>query len=144
MHLTPYIEVTGVPFGAAETLVLSNLGAAHRRTVDYLGRLELAFEARAFRFSAQTGLFVEATLCSEYFQIDGCALPGAKGGEAAFVELGFTVAKLDADSFERNGFIVSPRFGVAFDPHHAPFLTAFARSELPEWSNGAALLNHTG
>lgn len=39
----------------------------------------------------------------------------------------------DSQAFERAGFIVSPRWGIAFDPHDGGWVTALAAHCLPQW-----------
>ena len=39
----------------------------------------------------------------------------------------------DSAAFERAGFLVSPRYGIAFVPDEPGWLTALARHCLPQW-----------
>jgi hypothetical protein len=137
MRVIPYISIADIPFGCTEEVVISTCGVPHRREIDRLERLELVYESQTFRLAGDTGKLVEVTACSEYFEIDNCKMPNSKRNEVAFVELGYAVARLDQDSFLAHGFFVSPRFGIAFDPHFPPYLTIFARSELYAWQNAA-------
>lgn len=137
MRVIPYISFADIPFGSNEEAVISMCGSADRRGIDRLGRLELKYASQTFRLSGDARVLVEVTACSEYFEIENCTLPNSKRPEIAFVELGYAVAKLDQDSFLAHGFIVSPRFGIAFDPHGPPYLTVFARSELSAWKDMA-------
>ncbi len=135
MKLVPYQSAEGVAFGSSEAEVVAAMGTPRSRVVDPLGQLELRYDIATFRFSPDDQCLVEATLSSEYFEIRGCVLPPNGRGEVAFVELGYVIAKLDSASFSSVGFIVSPAFGLAFDPHHAPHLTVFARTQLERWTN---------
>jgi hypothetical protein len=56
-----------------------------------------------------------------------------EGREIGFADLGFFVAKHDLNSFEASGFVVSPKYGIAFDSHHNHFLTIFCEADLKEW-----------
>lgn len=129
MHIVPYTSVSGVKFGSSESEVAAAFGPPRSRDVQPDGRIELSYDQHIFRFSTRSTL-VEVTASSEYFEVVGCSLPSFKRREIAFVDLGYVVAKLDESSFECHGFFVSPKFGILFDAHHQPHLTAFSRSEL--------------
>ena len=134
MNVRPYQSAAGVAFGSSEAEAVSLLGPPLARKVDSQKKVELEYRDAVFRFSPEEGSLIEATLSSEYFEIEGCSLPRKEPAEVAFVELGYVVAKLDPASFSSVGFVVSPAFGLAFDPHHASHLTVFARSELAFWT----------
>ena len=134
MKVTPYIDILGAPFGALQEAVLTAFGAPMSESVNRLNQSELSYKDVTFRFSPQPeGKLIEATVCSEFFQIKGCNISPNHMREISFRELGFVVAKLDIDSFVAQGFIVSPKFGLAFDPNDECALTVFSRSELAEW-----------
>jgi hypothetical protein len=135
MRIVPYISAHGVSFGSSEESVVSILGSEFKRQFNRTGQIELIYDAYTFRLSRDEQVFVEATIDSECFEIEGCTLHSTKMNEISFAELGFTVAKLDNQSFEAQGFIVSPKFGVAFDPHFPSWLTVFAKGELNAWQN---------
>lgn len=134
MKIVPYQSAAGIAFGSSEAEATSALGKPLARKVDSLEQVELRYEGAIFRFSPNERRLVEVTLSSECFEITGCVLPPKASGEVGFVELGYVIAKLDPASFSSVGFIVSPAFGLALDPNHAPHLTAFARSELASWT----------
>jgi hypothetical protein len=50
-----------------------------------------------------------------------------------FENLAELLRRQDVDSFERAGFLVSPRYGLAFDPHEPFWITALARHCIGEW-----------
>jgi hypothetical protein len=137
MRIVPYLSVAGVPFGSTEEDIHQLLGTASKREVSRLKRLELTYDSCVFRLSEEDGRLIESTANSEYFEMHGLTLPGAKSREVAFVELGYAVAKLDTESFLCHGFFVSPAFGLAFDPHFPMYLTVFAKSELVGWQDAA-------
>lgn len=131
MRILPYTNIDQVSFGSSEETVVSILGSKFTRKANEIGQVELAYENSTFRFLKVENILVEVTVNSEYFQIDDYCL--SAGSEIAFVELGYFVAKFDQDSFEAQGFIVSPKFGIAFDPHFPSWLTVFSKSELGAW-----------
>jgi hypothetical protein len=134
MNVRPYHSAVGVTFGSSEGEATATLGPPLKRMLNSLDQVELWYPNATLRFSGDGERMIEATLSSEYFEIEGCAAltPGKPGG-IAFVELGYAIAKLDPASFIAQGFFVSPAFGLAFDPHHAPHLTVFAHAELAHW-----------
>jgi hypothetical protein len=50
-----------------------------------------------------------------------------------FAALADFVHEQDDASFERAGFIVSPRYGIAFDPSCPSWVTALARHCIDTW-----------
>jgi hypothetical protein len=50
-----------------------------------------------------------------------------------FESLAAFIRHQDAEAFERAGFLVSPAFGLAFDPTEPFWVTALARHCIPEW-----------
>ena len=133
MKIIPYEHVSGVAFGASPKKASAIFGKPEqtaRRTDDR--RLEVVFPSLVCRFDARSRL-VEVTASSDSFEIQGCRIRPNKGRTVAFSQLGFAVGKLDPASFIVNGFIVSPRFGIAFDPDQPNCVTAFSKSELVGW-----------
>src|SRR5687768_12299342 len=133
MKIVPYEHVSGAVFGASPKKVSAILGTPEhtaRRTNDR--RLEVTFPRLVCRFDARSRL-VEVTACSDSFEIRGCRIGPKRGRTVPFAQLGFAVGKLDPASFIVLGFIVSPRFGITFDPDQPNYITAFDRSELSFW-----------
>jgi hypothetical protein len=58
-------------------------------------------------------------------------LPG--GVAVPFASLAPFLREHDPGTFRAGGFIVSPAFGIAFDPSDSNWLTALAAHALPEW-----------
>jgi hypothetical protein len=133
MLVIPYISANAISFGSTYEDVIAKLGGSFSEKRNRLNQRELVYEYSTYRFSDKENVLVEVTLNDEYFMIEGCCLDGAKVPELAFVNLGYVVAKLDPKSFVKNGFIVSPRYGIAFDPHYPSHVTAFASEELELW-----------
>jgi hypothetical protein len=50
-----------------------------------------------------------------------------------FASLEAFIAAQDPAAFRRAGFVVSPQFGLAFDPREPCWITALARHCLPQW-----------
>ncbi len=125
MRFTPYKEVLGICFGTLEATIIEIHGKPERVGENRLGSKELIFPDKIFRLRPSDGALHEITIDSEYFQLEG--------REIGFADLGFFVAKHDLNSFEASGFVVSPKYGIAFDSHHNYFLTIFCEADLKEW-----------
>ena len=115
----------GICFGSLEATIIEIHGKPERDGENRLGSKELIFPDKIFRLRPSDGGLHEVTLDSEYFQLEG--------REIGFADLGFFVAKHDLNSFEASGFVVSPKYGIAFDSHDNQFLTIFCEADLMEW-----------
>jgi hypothetical protein len=77
-----------------------------------------------YRFQ-DCGRLEEITLQAQVVSFGKVAVP--------FANLAAFVRAHDPGTFERAGFLVSPQFGLAFDPSEPFWVTALARHCLPEW-----------
>ena len=125
MNLIPYLEFEGIQFGLTEAEVVARLGQPNSRQKNRYGVIELCFEKLILRLSLDSDLVEEITGNTEYLSIFG--------KEIAFVELGYYVGKNDENSLLNHGFIISPKLGIAFDPHHQYFLTANNKDSFEHW-----------
>ncbi|HKY22531.1 MAG TPA: hypothetical protein VJM31_15065 [Vicinamibacterales bacterium] len=124
MKIVPLEAVGIVHFGEVTASIVAKLGEPHRRSISRNGRLEFHYPKMVCRFGS-TGTLVEVTVDAADLEL---------GSEPVrFAELGQHLKRRDPESFERVGFVVSPRLGVAFDPAYASFVTLFAAEEVPSW-----------
>ena len=77
-----------------------------------------------YRFQ-DSGRLEEITQEAEVVTLGKVAVP--------FASLAGFIRAQDPDAFERAGFLVSPGFGLAFDPGEPFWVTALARHCIPEW-----------
>lgn len=124
MHLMPYVSVDGTPFSSSARDIVAVRGEPIRRWRNAVELNELDYGDAVFRFQ-DCGRLEEITkraplLFLEHQQVLFEALAG------------FVQAK-DPAAFERAGFIVSPMFGLAFDPDGPPWVTALARHCIDTW-----------
>lgn len=124
MFLTPFVQVDGIAFTIGRSELEARLGAPRARDRNDVGLDEWDYGDRVFRFQ-DGGRLEEVTRPAAVVHLDGIAVPF--GSLAAFV------AGQDADAFERAGYVVSPRFGIAFVPSAPPWVTALARHAIDAW-----------
>lgn len=125
MHLEPFVRVDAMPFSASEAEVRAAHGKPLKTGRNGIGLNELDYGGVVYRFQ-DSGRLEEITLQSPLTFIGQAAVPF--GALAAYVQ------SQDAGHFERGDFLVSPRFGIAFDPDAAtPWVTALAAHCLDAW-----------
>jgi hypothetical protein len=124
VKLTPFEQVDDTPFSASSADILRARGKPWKAGRNDLGLDELDYGEVVYRFQ-DGGLLEEITLQAEVVTIANVAVP--------FKTLAAFIRRHDAEAFERAGFLVSPAFGLAFDPTEPYWVTALARHCLPQW-----------
>ena len=124
MKLDPYVQVGDVPFTASREDLLRARGEPWRAQRNGVGLDEMDYGDAVYRFQ-DCGRLEEITMQGEVVHIGNVAVP--------FASLAAFLRAQDTEIFERAGFLVSPRFGLAFDPSEPSWVTALARHCLPEW-----------
>lgn len=89
-----------------------------------MGLNELDYGDVVYRFQ-DCGRLEEITMQAEVLNIGNVAVP--------FANLAAFIRAHDSEAFERAGFVISPQFGLAFDPLQPSWVTALARHCLLEW-----------
>jgi hypothetical protein len=124
MRLKPFEQVDEVPFTASREDVVRVRGKpalTHRNDV---GLNELDYGSVVYRFK-DNGRLEEVTEQATVVILGKVAVP--------FVALRQFIAEQDDSAFERAGFVVSPKFGVAFDPSNPFWVTALAAHCIGTW-----------
>lgn len=124
MRLAPFVSVDGHVFSLSREEVLRLLGRPFRTARNGVGLNELDYGRIVFRFQ-DGGRLEEITLEAQVLDLGAVAVP--------FASLEAFIEAQDPAAFRRAGFVVSPRFGLAFDPLQPYWVTALARHCLPEW-----------
>ena len=124
MRLNPYVQVDGTPFTLSGEDVLRARGKPWRALRNGVGLNEMDYGDVVYRFQ-DCGRLEEITLEAEVVNIGNLAVP--------FANLAAFIRTQDPGSFERARFLVSPQFGLAFDPSEPFWVTALARHCLTEW-----------
>ncbi|MEC5388314.1 hypothetical protein VVD49_21455 [Uliginosibacterium sp. H3] len=100
------------------------LGSPERENKSRLWASELQYPAGVYRFNSD-GKLKEVSADAAELEIEG--------ERVSFESLRPFLEQRDKEWFERVGFLVSPKFGIAFDPNFPSWVTAFSQSELPLW-----------
>ena len=124
MKLKPYVSVDDTPFSATQQDVIAARGEPGKRLRNSIGLNELDYGDVVFRFQ-DSGRLEEVTKLAPVVVIDGDVV--------LFLSLAEFVRSNDSSAFERGGFVVSPRFGLAFDPQCPSWVTALARHCIDSW-----------
>lgn len=124
MTLQPYVQVDDTPFSVSSADIERDRGKPWRAGRNGVGLNELDYGEVIFRFQ-DCGRLEEITLQAKVVKLGNVAVP--------FEALAGFIRGQDPQAFDRAGFLVSPAFGVAFDPAEPFWVTALARHCIPEW-----------
>ena len=124
MRLEPYVRVDDTLFSATSADIVRARGQPWHTGRNGVGLNELDYGDVVYRFQ-DSGRLEEITMQAAVVNIGNVAVP--------FSNLAGFVRAHDPEAFDRAGFVVSPRFGLAFDPSQPSWVTALARHCLPEW-----------
>ena len=124
MKLHPFTAVDDVPFSVSGEELLRVRGKPVRQGRNGIGLNELDYADVVFRFQ-DCGRLEEITAQAPVLNLGSVSVP--------FFALERFVGENDPSAFERAGFVVSPRFGLAFDPHCPSWVTALAEHCIAQW-----------
>ena len=124
MKLRPYEQVDETPFSVSSDEILRSRGKPWRAQRNGVGLNELDYGDVVYRFQ-DCGRLEEVTTEAEVLTLGNVSVP--------FANLAAFIKAQDPAAFERAGFLVSPGFGLAFDPKEPFWVTALARHCIPEW-----------
>ena len=124
MKLQPYELVDDTPFSACSADLLHKRGQPWRSARNDVGLHEMDYGDTVYRFQ-DSGRLEEVTLQAQVVTLGNVVVP--------FAMLAAFIRAQDPEAFERAGFLVSPQFGLAFDPSEPFWVTALARHCLPQW-----------
>jgi hypothetical protein len=124
MRLDPYLGVDDLPFTATMDEVRRRHGDPLREARNDVGLNELDYGHVVYRFQ-DGGRLEEVTSRAKVLHLPEAAVP--------FATLAAFVREHDGEAFRVGGFLVSPRFGLAFDPADSNWVTVLAAHCLPQW-----------
>jgi len=124
VRLEPFTSVDGCAFTVSRADLVRMRGAPARESRNGVGLNELDYGSVVYRFQ-DNGRLEEVTTQAPVLDLGVVAVP--------FASLEAFVDDHDPAAFRRAGFVVSPRFGLAFDPSEPCWVTALARHCLPQW-----------
>ena len=123
-QLTPFTAFDGIPFSIGLDELIADLGLPHRCRRNAVALNEYDYGHSVYRFQ-DGGRLEEITRRTPLLQIGAVVVP--------FAALGAFVRGQDDTAFERAGFLVSPRYGLAFVPEQPDWVTALARHCIAQW-----------
>lgn len=124
MKLEPYVLVDTTPFSASREQIVAQRGQPLKELRNSVGLNELDYGTVVYRFQDSGGL-EEVSMRAPVVYIGTVDVP--------FAGLETFVWAEDESAFERAGFIVSPKFGLAFDPNCPTWVTALAAHCIDTW-----------
>ena len=124
MRLDPFEHVNSRPFSISRAEVLRIHGTPQREFRNEIGLDELDYGVVVYRFQA-SGRLEEVTVHAPVVHLGAVSVP--------FASLDAFVREQDPSSFRRAGFLISPRFGLAFDATEPSWVTALARHCVAQW-----------
>jgi hypothetical protein len=124
MNLEPFVSVDGTSFTSTQSEIVAKRGQPNKRLRNSVELNEFDYGDVVFRFQ-DSGRLEEITRLAPVLFIGTQVV--------LFASLAEFVRGNDPTAFERGGFIVSPRFGLAFDPQCPSWVTALAEHCLETW-----------
>lgn len=124
MQLDPFVSVDGIPFTISRAEIEALRGQPARAGRNGVGLNELDYGCVVYRFQ-DCGRLEEVTLQARVVRMGNLAVP--------FHALAAFVRAEDPQAFARAGFLVTPRFGLAFDADEPFWVTALAAHCIGAW-----------
>ncbi len=124
MNIEPYKSVGVVNLDVQVIELLELFGMPERKETNHIGLVEYDYGSQIFRFDS-AGILEEITVDAESIELDGITIP--------FSKLPSYIKAEDTGLFERYGSIISPKFGLAFNPDHQSWVTVITKSGIVAW-----------
>ncbi|PWF46029.1 hypothetical protein [Massilia glaciei] len=124
MKVDSFRAVGIAKFGEFRAALVNILGHPLSEGFSRIGDLELRYQNAIYRFDS-TRVLAEITFDAPEIEF--------ASDTVGFANLAEYLAARDSDLFERVGFIVSPAYGIAFDPNFPSWVTAFPVESIPLW-----------
>ena len=125
MRIEPFVSVDGNSFAITPDELLRARGLPANQCRNDVGLNEFDYTTIVFRFQ-DSGRLEEITARAPVLSIGSVFVP--------FANLGWFIRHQDPGAFMRARFLVSPAFGLAFDPLEPVWVTGLARHCLPQWA----------
>ena len=107
VKIIPFVRVGDVAFGSDPAAVIGIMGERYTRQVNRIGLTEIDYGTEVYRFD-DDAVLVEITVGAPVLELDGKNI--------SYDTLADFLRANDPHAFERAGFMISPRYGIAFDP----------------------------
>ena len=125
MRIEPFVSVDGNSFAITPDGLLRAWGLPAHRCRNEVGLEEFDYTNIVFRFQ-DCGRLEEITAQAPVLSIGSLLVP--------FANLGSFIRNQDPAAFLRARFLVSPAFGLAFDPSEPFWITGLARHCIAQWA----------
>ena len=125
MKIEPFVSVDGNSFAIMPDEVLRARGLPTHQCRNEVGLNEFDYTDIVFRFQ-DCGRLEEVTIQAPVLSFGSVVVP--------FANLESFIHNQDPAAFTRARFIVSPAFGLAFDPSEQFWVTALARHCIAQWA----------
>lgn len=126
MKFCPFTSVNEISFNSSKDEIIQEFGNPEDVSTNSRGWYELVYGQSVYRLDKE-GRLVEVTANLESIEINGTTVQ--------YHLLKDFLYKYDSETFDTVGFIVSPKFGIAFDPAQKFWITHFRQTELEGWRN---------
>ena len=124
VKLEPFVRLDETAFSASSKDITRLKGEPLRRSRNDVGLNELDYGDVVYRFQ-DCGRLEEISKEASVLALGTVAVP--------FGTLASFIRGHDGAAFERAGFLVSPEFGLAFDPAEPCWITAIAKHCVHTW-----------
>lgn len=124
MRIEPFYKLGHVSLEITRDELELELGAPSAKKTNRIGLEEHEYENSVYRFEA-SGVLSEVTIRAVHVEFGKIGV--------AFANLAGFIASNDPESVEKHGFVLSPTYGIAFDPEHRPWLTVLTKTGLDAW-----------
>jgi len=125
MRIEPFVSIDGNSFAITPDELLRARGLPAHRCRNEVGLNEFDYTDIVFRFQ-DCGRLEEITVQAPVLSFDSVLVP--------FANLGSFICNQDPAAFIRAHFLVSPVFGLAFDPSEPFWVTGLARHCIAQWA----------
>ena len=123
MRVEPYAAIGDVSFGSTQVMVTEVLGKPEQIARSRDGEIELSYPHLTARFANDK--LVEVSADAKTISLGSVVVQ--------FEKLRDFLQQNDDSVFDCIGFLVSPKYGIAFDPEFPSWVTAFPKERLLVW-----------
>jgi len=125
MRIEPFVSIDGNSFAILPDELLRARGLPARQCRNEVGLNEFDYTSIVFRFQ-DCGRLEEVTVQAPVLGFGSVVVP--------FANLESFIRNQDPGVFVRARFLVSPAFGLAFDPSEPFWVTGLAKHCIPQWA----------
>lgn len=124
MKVVPFESVGEVKFSDSRKDIIAALGKPDQEVGNCIGLHELKYQNIIYRFD-KAGALEEITVHAPVLDLGAVSVP--------FSVLSAYIHQQDHSAFTKAGFLVSPQFGLAFDPDCPPWVTVITKHSIDLW-----------